>query len=264
MKHSTIQNLLYDFTQNELTESERLAVEQHLSTCKRCSEELAGLRQTLALLPPPAPHPSDAREEALWQSLTLRVERAVHQSSGRSRRVGVMDRLSSFVALRPSLAFAVGGTLAVLVLAVAIFPLVSKQTPQVVQHPASPDDSSYVLATENVNERVGEYFRKSKALLIGIANMKTTDGVDLAAEQTVSRRLVHEARYLRHQPLDLRAAKLVNDLEKILIELANIEQNNDLPNVEMIRTGIHQENLLFRIRMAAASYDSTGSSRRIY
>jgi hypothetical protein len=61
---------------------------------------------------------------------------------------------------------------------------------------------------------------------------------------------VHEARYLRNQPLDARSAELVGDLEKIMIELANLEEEHDLPNVELIRTGIRRENLLFKIRMA--------------
>jgi hypothetical protein len=68
--------------------------------------------------------------------------------------------------------------------------------------------------------------------------------------------LVREARYLKQQPLDVRSRQLMNDLERILIELANTEEQNDLPNVEIIRGGIHQENLLFKIRMAEAMYDS--------
>lgn len=266
MKHSSIRNLLYEYAQNELTERDRISVEEHLSSCTRCAEELGELRKTLALLPSPSHRPSDERSEAFWNSLVLRVGQEIGRQPGRGRfkLAGLRDRLATVVALRPGYAFAAAGSFAALVLAVVLFRIQPNEHAQIAEQSSRLDDSSYVLADDNVQERVGDYFRKSKALLIGIANMKTTDGVDLSAEQMVSRRLVHEARYLKHQPLDLRAAKLVNDLEKILIELANIEQNSDLPNVEMIRTGIHQENLLFRIRMAAASYDSTERSRRIY
>ena len=55
----------------------------------------------------------------------------------------------------------------------------------------------------------------------------------------------------------LLAEKLIGDLEKILIELANIKEESGLPNVEIVRGGIHQENLLFKIRMAEAMYDTT-------
>jgi hypothetical protein len=48
----------------------------------------------------------------------------------------------------------------------------------------------------------------------------------------------------------------VSDLEKILIQLENIKSQHDLPDVEIIRGGIHQENLLFKTRMAEARYDS--------
>jgi len=46
-------------------------------------------------------------------------------------------------------------------------------------------------------------------------------------------------------------------MERILIELANLEEEADLPNVELIQSGIHRENLLFKIRMANPVYDTT-------
>jgi len=83
--------------------------------------------------------------------------------------------------------------------------------------------------------------------------------VDLSSERKVSRDLIEEARYLQSQPLDRRSERLIGDMEKILIELANMKEQNELPNVEMIRGGIHQENLLFKIRMAESLYDTTAA-----
>jgi hypothetical protein len=109
-------------------------------------------------------------------------------------------------------------------------------------------------------QRAGQYFRKSKMLLVGLTNMKTdlAEPPDFSSEQRLSRDLIHEARYLKQQPLDSRSRRLVSDLEKILIEVENIKGHDDLPDVEIIRSGIHQENLLFKIRMAEAMLDSAG------
>jgi hypothetical protein len=108
-----------------------------------------------------------------------------------------------------------------------------------------------------MDKKIGQYFRKSKTLLIGISNMnlESDHPVDLSTERKVSRQLVDQVRYLREQPMDINSAKLIGDLERIQIELANLKENNDNPQIEMVRNGIHKENLLFKIRMAESRYD---------
>ncbi len=123
-------------------------------------------------------------------------------------------------------------------------------------HPEPPLNT--VQHVENTVDPMGQYLRRSKVLLVGLSNLKTADGspVDLSVERTVSRELIREARNLGEEHLDPRSVLLLRDLQKILIELANMEQQSDLPNVEIIRSGIEQENLLFKIRMAEATRDS--------
>src|SRR5258708_35821753 len=104
-----------------------------------------------------------------------------------------------------------------------------------------------------------QYFRRSKILLIGLANIHQDQQgeVDLTADRRTSRSLVQEARYLEDQPLDHRSARLIGDLQKILIELANTKGRNGMPEVQILQGGIHRENLLFKIRMAETMFDST-------
>ncbi|HLX12472.1 MAG TPA: hypothetical protein VKS81_06625, partial [Bacteroidota bacterium] len=60
------------------------------------------------------------------------------------------------------------------------------------------------------------------------------------------------------QRLDPHSAKLVGDLQKILIELANMKDQGNAPNVEIVRSGVQEENLLFKIRMEEQSYQLAG------
>lgn len=268
MNHSAIRQQFYDFLHNELDEIQYRAVEQHVASCRRCAEALDDLRRTLALLPRPGVEPADDRDEAFWQSLAIDVEREIRLRwpSRQSLFTTVVDRFRSFVALRPAYVYSAGAALATILVAAFIF----RPQPDPPGHVAGselPADSMQVMtAADESQQRIGDYFRKSKTLLVGIANMRTDieTGIDLSAEQRLSRSLVHEARYLQQHQLDERSARLVRDLEKIMIELANMEETNDLPNVELIRSGIRQENLLFKIRMAAASYNPPNSHERIY
>lgn len=265
MKHSEVQNALYNFLRNELSEEESKSIQHHLAACKSCTEEMNQLRHTLALLPSPSMDPADSKGKEFFDALALQIEQEIRQqrSSRTNFLIEFTEKIRSFVTLRPSYAYAFGGTLAVVVLAVLF---VVRQPEQPVEYAGSKEQpSDYELAHLQAQQRMSNYLQKSKTLFVGIANMKQGDSrnADFTAERRLSRNLVHEARFLGSQPMNERSARLLQDLQKILIELANLEETNDLPNVEMIRSGIDQENLLFKIRMAEASFD-TNRTTKIY
>jgi hypothetical protein len=180
-----------------------------------------------------------------------------------------VEWIETLLLLRPKSTYAIAGALVVLVVAFAFRTFLPTESSDVssilngkstsLNHVTSPTSSGGESEFTLPNERVSQYFRKSKTLLVGLANLRTDqdEPFDFSTERRVSRDLILEARYLKQQPIDPRSRELMNDLERILIELKNTEENNDLPNIEIIRGGIHQENLLFKIRMAEAMYDST-------
>lgn len=267
MKHSDILNLLYDYVADELSAADKQKVEQHLSTCSKCSNELTELQHTITLLTDAKSEvPGNSRDEAFWASLTRSVEEEIRElpRPKPSLLMGVFEKIRLLFSLRPGYAYAIVGSAVAILLAAVLFPW-SKPEPEQFAVRQAQSDSSLVLAHAKNQERIGEYFRRSKTLLIGIANLKTDrqSDLDLSLERKVSRDLIRETRFIKYQPINNRTEKLVRDLEKILIELANTEEDIDLPNVELIRSGIHQENLLFKIRMAEASFESA-EPQRIY
>jgi hypothetical protein len=270
MRHSAVQQLFYDFLHNELDDTDRRTVEQHLATCKRCSDELDELQKALAILPRPASQPDSDMGEEFWRSLSTRIERQLRLQRVPRRRTGaaLLDRVRWLVTLRPAYAYTFGGALATLVVAILFFRSQPDPPVRIADREDVPVQTQILPTATESQQRISDYFHKSKVLLVGIANLKTDDEqqIDLSTEKSLSRNLVQEARLLQQQPLDGRSARLMRDLEKIMIELANLEEANDLPNVELIRSGIHQENLLFKIRMAAASYDTNqlATSERVY
>jgi hypothetical protein len=106
-------------------------------------------------------------------------------------------------------------------------------------------------------DAVSDYFRRSKALLVGVTN-RTARGegiTDLTAERRASHELIGESRRLRGRPLDARSARVIDDMEKILIKLANVDSDNPAGDVTLVREGIARTNLLFRVRMTQAAFD---------
>jgi hypothetical protein len=66
--------------------------------------------------------------------------------------------------------------------------------------------------------------------------------------------LLDECRSLKRTPLDPRSERLINDMEKIFLKVANSGDENGFPELELIRDGIERENLLYKIRRAEATY----------
>jgi len=291
-RHSEIQLSLYDYLDGTLDQEQRLSVEVHLRSCNACAEDFRRMQEALSLVGRPERPASDARSEEFWATFATAVEGRIQR---RRQRTSPLADLRDFVHSyfffhRGSFALA-GSALAVLVLAMVLVnrPEVSREVVFVDSSRSMPiplerrtedahrTDNEKPTASENLfqpgyaasalqpplrmryaDNRMSQYLRKSKVLLIGIANLETEEGqpVDFSVEQRASRELVREARYLKQRALDPRVDQLVDAMSRILIELANLSDEQQIPNMKIVRSGIHQENLLFKIRMAEAVYDS--------
>jgi len=255
MRHSRARRLLYEYLSNELSAADRVSVEQHCASCERCASQLETMRENLRVFSRPQISAADVQPEEFWNAFVRKVEAstAARPRSTRNPWTGLLDEIERTIQLQWRTIAGFASALTLLAVVFAVWKLSPPAPPpdHAGEMTVSPDNT--ILA----NTRVNQYFRKSKNLFVGLTNMKTFEGqpIDLTAERHASRELIQEARYLKQQPLDTRSSELIEQLERILIELANMEQQTDLPDVEMIRSGIHQKNLLFKIRMAQALYD---------
>lgn len=248
-----VRELLYEFAAGDVSATDRERVRAHLSTCPSCAADLETIFGAMAVLPRPVTPPGEERDAAFWIAFANGIEAKIRSTppARHSFPARLRDVAIAFVSANSGTLLVGAGTLAV---AAAAILLLWQEPPSTANRLQDADSFSARPVTrppvENASLRMNDYLKKSRVLLVGITNMKT-DGetVDLSPERKQSRELIHEAQYLRRQPLDARSAKLIGDLDRILIELANIEESRDLPNVELIRTGIRKENLLFKIRM---------------
>ncbi len=291
-RHKDIQLSLYDYLGGTLPESQRASVEDHLRSCNTCTEDLHRMQEALSLVVRPQRPASDARSEEFWATFYAAVEGNLRlRTEKKSRLVEIRDTIYSYLFFHRG-SFALAGMAAAMILLVIILvnrpastreyvfvdsstskpvPLeprketaakTDEEQPGPLNELAQPKYAVQPLETplrvRYADTRMSQYLRKSKVLLIGIANLRTNEGqpVDLSVEQRASRELVREARYLKQRPLDPRVDDLVNAMSRILIEVANITKDRQIPNMEIVRSGIHQENLLFKIRMAETVFDS--------
>ncbi|MGH2568015.1 MAG: zf-HC2 domain-containing protein [Bacteroidota bacterium] len=260
--HREIQSLLYEFYRGELPEAKHRQVREHLATCERCSKTATEIQELVNVATLPSTKPSDERPEQFWNSFALHVIDRVRREEQRKhvRKISLGDYLQSVFVHQRRTAVALGVGLAIVSLILLTWQLrVPLETAEQRAMVAEPEGQTAI-----VHARLGQYLRKSQTLMVGLMNMKSENngGLDLSTERAVSRELIHEARYLTEQDIDERAKQLVNDLKRILIELSNIEGRYDLPDVEILRAGIEQENLLFKLRMGEQLYAPAPTEQR--
>ncbi len=261
-EHRQIQLQIYDYLTAGLTPEDDAAVRTHLQRCVSCRESCDELRTFLAALPGPVDHASEL-PPAFWTELLNDVTARLPERKAEKALPHWLRDWLEFVTL-PRHQWVIGCAVTLLLLGALT------GTWLAMRHDAQPAQSAVVAVLPDkvpvpaVNARLKQYLRKSKALLVGINNMPLAGGttVDLSLERSMSRSLLHEARYLEEQPLDDRAAALLRDLEKIQIALANSNEREEIPGFQLIRGGIQEENLLFKIRMAETVYERIDDDRQ--
>ena len=256
-----VRDMLFDYMSGEIPREEAESLEGHLARCASCWEDLRILREAIDILPGAGTPPSEERDEQFWLSFPARVEEQIR--AGRKTRTSFIaaaaDRFTSFIHFNGTPLLAGSGALALIALAVLLFRPAPRPEPPVAGEMHAPPP----VTTERDAVKLHNYLNQSRVLLIGVSNLRTRGEtpIDLTVERRESRKLVHEARSLNRHALDARSAKLVGDLEKILIELADSGEGHDTPDVEIIRSGIRRNNLLFKIRMTESALDAATNER---
>ncbi len=245
---------MYDLIVGRLSAHEQQEIEDHCRECAECRADLESLRSLIEVLPSVTTEPSEERSPQFWSEFPERVQSRIGRQ--RVRRRGLWaewaDEATSYLSRswKP-----VGAAAALLTVAVAAFVLV-RLAPENQATDDAPTVPSIAGSSDTTRQELVNYLRKSNMLLVGLANRKVDDDVvDLSAERDLSRQLVRESRQLRDRRLDPEASQLVGDLERILIEIASRNGTTDREHFDLIRSGIKQENLLFKVRMIETVYE---------
>ncbi len=242
--HRYFQSHLYEFVRDELNPSERKEIEAHLVGCRSCRDEVSGLTEAFSAFPPHRYDASAQRSDAYWEMFAGRVGQRLRQRKTLPSLISALTgRLEFVFKFRPALAYSVAGATLAVLLTFTVWLSLPGDVPR---------QRAEVTTEAQTSHAVKDYFEESRMLLIGIVNRPAgeSEPLDLSVERTAARQLVRQARYLTDQPIDEESAELIRELQRILVELANLEETADIPDVELIRTGVRQENVLFKIRMA--------------
>jgi len=234
---------LLDALYGELDPAGRLAFDEHVAACPNCAADYAGLEQTRRVMDTRKPEPpSEKILEGIWPAFLDRLrQQKAERSTGRpwhwQRWVLNLAAASALVAV------------GVLIGRYGRFAGEPVSTTPASKEPAA-------AAGLNLDDRVGRYLERSKLVLMSVDNMKSAAGEaaanDLSAERKISRDLLRESRALKKgldASRDEQLLELMAQLEMTLIQIANLRDPRVPLGVELVKTGIEERALLFKINL---------------
>jgi hypothetical protein len=216
--------------------------EKHVVACAECAARLEALRHALERVPADVPERAPDYEARLWARLEPHLE-----APGGVLRLGPR-RFALPAALAASLLLAL---------------LVGRPSGPPV---ASPAPVAAIAAPERVLlGAVSDHLERSRRVLAEMAGTPASAGpVDLRAERALAANLVANSRLYRQTAAragEARVADLLDDLERVLIEIANGPDQLRPDELRALKKRIDDRDLLFKVRALQSRVHERASKR---
>lgn len=247
MKH-TSQEELFAYREGEMKGRDTIAA--HLHECGECRAELERIDEVFqALNAIPVPDPGEEYGAKVWRQIADRLP---------ERRVSWWQGL--FV---PGRLMALGAAAALLVLA---FLLGRSSKPT-----AGGGD---IADVGKVRERVlvvavGEHLGKSEMVLMELSNAQPAGGakklINISTEQKRAENLVEENRLYRQTALssgDTAMASTLDELERVLLDVANSPDEVTPAQFESIQKRIAEQGILLKVRVVQQELRAESAGRK--
>ena len=231
MKHLSHDELvLYHY--GEL--AERCEAEGHLAECAGCRGEYDTLKQTLAAAESvPVPERGEGFGREVWAHVRQRLE---EEPKG-----------FPWAELFRPRRWAAVGVMVLLVLAAFIAGQYWRQPAPQVAQPLSPQVRERILLVA-----VGDHLERSERILIEIVNAEDGSAADISSERAWAEELVAANRLYRQTAAregEPGVASVLEDLERVLLEVANSSDELRPAEREQLRRRIESGGILFKVRV---------------
>jgi hypothetical protein len=223
-------------------DNERRDLEDHVAACGDCWRELERMRALLTAIRLPAAEPPKDYESDVWRRLQPMLP-----EKRSSRWLSWPKWATAFT--MAAVAFAAFG--------IGRWFERSTEAPRIakVDRPAS-DDPLQTTARERVLwMAVGAHLERAQRVLTELENTKASARTDISAEQEEVEVLLPDNRLYRQtavQLSDVQVATLLDELERLLVDLSHRQPSISPGELDEIRNQIGPQGLLFKVRIAGS------------
>jgi hypothetical protein len=245
VRHPTEEQLVLHCFGDAVEGGEAASIEEHLHGCAACQAALDQVRHTLSVANSlSVPDRGDSYGADVWARLEPSLAR---------RGTTWADRVQWLLAPRR---LALAGAVALLV-AAAFFAGRFSPWSRPAAPAAAPSAPTEAADRERVRERillvaVGDHLERSQVALIELVNTPASPRVDISTERDRARDLVTENRLYRQTALttgEAGVASVLDDLGRVLTEIANSPSTMTEAEFDRVRERIEQQGIIFKVRV---------------
>ena len=213
-------------------------VDGHFHSCEACQSEYREIARVLdAFREFPVPERGENFETLAWQRIAPQL--------GRPNR---LPRYWAWI-IAPAMA-------AALFAAFFLGRVTSTKAPAVVVQAMPAQGRERILLVA-----LGDHLQRSQMVLVELANARAGDSPDIHSAQERARDLVGENRLYRQSALmsgDNEFLDVLDDLERVLTDVAHSPSDISSPELEEIQSRIESRGLIFKIRVMDANLQAKG------
>ena len=227
----------------------------HISVCEKCKSRFAEMEELLQFTGKRVrPEPPEEFWDSYEKSLARRIETAKSAQSGQESLGKKRQRRFT---LAPKWAYQAAAAVALIIIGVFIGRALFSPSIKGVQHASLRSGLTARQHPETaLVSRSQDYIERSKLILLALVNfdpaLEDPYALDLPYQKRLSRELVQEAGDLKQELAESdqeRLEDLIASLELILLQIANLESENDLDAIELVRDGIDRRGILMEINL---------------
>lgn len=228
------------------------AIREHLEGCAQCRTEYERLQKVLgAVDAAPVPERAEGYGEEVWNKLRPQLETQRQP-----------ERISIFTTRNVIWAVAVAASL---LLAFFLGRYSPHEPPdQRADQSGEPSAGQPTDPAERVLQvAVGDHLERAQMVLLELANAEGNGRVDISSEQSRLDNLVADNRLYRMVATregDHAVADLLDQIERVLVEIANAPSEVSPEEFESIRRDIEDRGLLFKVRVLGSKVRRQGKS----
>jgi Putative zinc-finger len=245
---------LNDYIERELSPADHVRVAAHLETCANCAlvvEEIHHVLREAASLGPIAPPPH------VWTRLQAEID---SRDSADSRDSSLSsDSFRRLPSHRIAWALATAALVVMAFLAGRLINL-REQQPGAVPQAAVAGSTAAVRDEAVVRERVlliavGDHLERSQMVLVELAHAETRGSLDISAERQLADDLVASNRLYRQTAVQMgqaNVAGLLDELERVLLEVARGPSTVNMRQLAIIQQQIEAQGILFKMKVVGS------------
>ncbi len=238
MNHLSEEQLILHYYGEEAGDA--LPLEVHLEDCAECRAAYAALQRVLNVvdgLAVPARGPEYGAQ--VWERVAARIP---------SRRRWRLPGLHGTTLRWAGVSAVMAGLLAAAFFAGRFYPQPRRAAPMAA---ADPKAGERILLVA-----VGDYLERSQMILVELENASAKQPLDISSEQERAADLVSESRLYRQtaeRTGDSRVAGVLDDLDRVLLEIAHAPSRLSPEDLEQLRQRLQAEGILFKIRVLGSN-----------